>query len=253
MSGRNLKLSGQANLNKKRVHPLKLLKNPLTSNVRGDSSRQEIEPKLAPVIFRTPATVIKIKSRRKRGVRPPFAQQADNLVAKHSPQQRVGVDTGLTPFDPGERMKQPTLPLVSRVRLKSLSHSVADVGTNSEKSASFPRHQEEIGAGVKLFPRLVPPQEGRGLEGVIKAGVKTSPRFEPPREGGEPEEVTRAGVKLSPRFVPPPERGGPEGVTKAGVKSFPRFVPPHEGGGPEGVTKAGVKPSPRFVRGGRKE
>ena len=105
-------------------------------------------------------------------------------------------------------MKQPTLPLVSRVRLKSLSHSMADEGTNSEKSASFPHHQEET-----------------------KAGVKPSPRFAFPQEGGGPEGVNKAGGKPSPRFAPSHEGGGPEGVTKAGVKSSPRFVSPHEGGG----------------------
>ena len=94
MSGKDLKLSRQADLNKKRGRPLRLLKNPLTSNGRGDSSRREIEPKLTPEVFRTPATAVKIRTRKKRGVRPPFVQQADNLVARHSPQQRVGVDTG---------------------------------------------------------------------------------------------------------------------------------------------------------------
>ena len=166
MSGKDLKLSRQANLDKKRGRPLRLLKNPLTSNGRGDSSWREIKPKLTPEVFRTPATAIRIRTKRKRGVRPSIVQPANNPVARYSPQQRVGVDTGLTPYDPGERMKRSVSSLASRVRFKSLSHLVTDVKTNSEKSSLSPRHQEGTGAGVKLSPRFEEPlHEGGGAQG----------------------------------------------------------------------------------------
>lgn len=163
MSGKDLKLSRQADLNKKRGRPLRLLKNPLTSNGRGDSSRREIEPKLTPEVFRTPATAVKIRTGKRRGVRPPFVQRADNLVARHSPQQRVGVDTGLTPYDPGERIRRPASSLASRMRLKSLSHLATDVKTDSGKSS--PSFREETEAGVKMSPRFEEPlHEGGGAQ-----------------------------------------------------------------------------------------
>ena len=170
MSGRNLK---QTNQDKKRARPLRLLKSSLTSNGRGDSSRREIVPNLTPAVFRTPTTVIKTMNRRKKRVKPPIVQQADNLVARHSPQKRVGVDTGLTPFDPGEMTKQPVLSLASRVRFKPLSHLVTNVKTGSEKNKPSSRYHEETGAGVKLFPRFeVPSHKREDSEGV---GVKSSP------------------------------------------------------------------------------
>ena len=250
MSGKDLKLSRQADLNKKRGRPLRLLKSPLTSNGRGDSSRREIEPKLTPEVFRTPATAVKIKTGKKRGVRPPFVQRADNLVARHSPQQRVGVDTGLTPYDPGERIRRPASSLASRMRLKSLSHLVTDVKTDSGKSS--PSFQEETEAGVKMSPRFEEPlHEG----GELRVGVKSSPHSS--GFGESSDLVGRVGVKNSPHSlkekVSPHEGGGLGGVgnkdsphslrlseTSAGVgNSSPK------GGNSEAI-KAGVKLSPRF-------
>ena len=210
MSGKDLNLSRQADLNKKRGRPLRLLKSPLTSNGRGDSSRREIEPK-----FRTPAIAVKIKTE-KRGVRPPFVQRADNSVARHSPQQRVGVDTGLTPYDPGERIRRPASSLASRMRLRSLSHLETEVKTDSGKSS--PSFQEETEAGVKMSPRFEEPlHEG----GELRVGVKSSPHSS--GFGESSDLVGRVGVKNSPHSLK--EKVSPHvgGLRRGGEQVFSPF------------------------------
>ena len=80
------------------------------------------------------------------------------------------------------------------MKLKSLSHLVTDVKTDSEKSS--PSFQEETEAGVKMSPRFEEPlHEG----GELRVGVKSSPHSSGFEESSDL--VGRVGVKSSPHSL----------------------------------------------------
>ena len=174
--GWNLKLSELTNQDNHPFLPLRLIKSRMggaTSlpNGRGDLEQLKIQSHLNPEVFRTPPTIIKIFSKRKRENKLPFFQPADNLVAEDPPQQRVGVAAGRTPFDPGEEPRK-----LDQVRSKYSSHLAEPLEPNrvgfktsphlgelasQVRNKPFSHLRGETGARVKLSPRLDAEEEAR--------------------------------------------------------------------------------------------